>query len=603
VYSRFSESVLLLLTIGVLFTGIAGTARLLTKKQGPIPNLNWDAPHLTRTYMAAGLSLLGVAILVPCLGFFKFAHDAANELAAKHGQLMVASDLSDRQRRINDYYQDLYVPRDTPKDRSKEHLDRYDDVALSFLSFSPQPKKTPLDGDDSTFQKAFDDWLTWASHLFPYNKLGGEMRMLQFESTNINPAKWIELPDNSFRLEIGDRTIDSRFLDWPGVRNGGWLALGMVWVLVGYWLLNLVDKIFLPESQSPLLLKRVQWSSTKDIDANYLVLSEPHSGRHRRLEAIEGIEWFDLRVDLEQNNDKHVFNEAIVVLDHFDFNIHNRHDNELRLQLVERLLYKQRCRIVLISSMDPAYFLMEGDSSLLADKPDAAAELLSRWTKVMSTFQIVAFESTRSRFDDQLLQIRSGPLQRIAQWIWSECGQTSYLRKLGLVVLHNNHKADRFEPRALSNEVAERAQSYYALLWSSLTAGEHLALYQLAKDGWANPKNERAIRHLQLKGLVRAEPMLRIMNESFRLFVLNAQNEREIADWEGQGAQSSWRSLKFSLIATAVALAAWLFYAQKDLFQSAIGYVVTLGAAATAIANFLGGFKGRPAPKKEAESA
>jgi hypothetical protein len=44
---------------------------------------------------------------------------------------------------------------------------------------------------------------------------------------------------------------------------------------------------------------------------------------------------------------------------------------------------------------------------------------------------------------------------------------------------------------------------------------------------------------------------------------------------------------------------AWLFYAQKDLFQVSIGYMVTLGAAITAIANALAGFKGRlgAAPK------
>jgi hypothetical protein len=88
--------------------------------------------------------------------------------------------------------------------------------------------------------------------------------------------------------------------------------------------------------------------------------------------------------------------------------------------------------------------------------------------------------------------------------------------------------------------------------------------------------------------------MLRIMNESFRIFVRErAKNEREIADWEQQGAQSSWRSLKFALIATAVGLAAWLSYAQKDLFQGAIGYVLTLGAAVTAIGNILGSIKGR----------
>ena len=35
-------------------------------------------------------------------------------------------------------------------------------------------------------------------------------------------------------------------------------------------------------------------------------------------------------------------------------------------------------------------------------------------------------------------------------------------------------------------------------------------------------------------------------------------------------------------------------YAQKDLFQVSIGYVVTLGGAIAAIGNVLGGLKGRP---------
>jgi hypothetical protein len=85
------------------------------------------------------------------------------------------------------------------------------------------------------------------------------------------------------------------------------------------------------------------------------------------------------------------------------------------------------------------------------------------------------------------------------------------------------------------------------------------------------------------------------MNDSFRLFVLKSQDQREIADWERQGRQSSWRSLKIVFIATAVGLAAWLFYAQKDLFQVSIGYIVTLGAAITAITNGLSGIRSRSA--------
>ena len=134
------------------------------------------------------------------------------------------------------------------------------------------------------------------------------------------------------------------------------------------------------------------------------------------------------------------------------------------------------------------------------------------------------------------------------------------------------------------------------------TAREICWPYQLGRDGWANPKNDRAIRQLLRKGIVRATPM-RIMNESFRLFAVNAEDQNEIAEWERQGTQSSWRTVKFSFITAAVALAAWVLYAQKDLFQSAIGYVVTLGAAVTAISNLFGGLKGRSATVPKAPDA
>ena len=158
---------------------------------------------------------------------------------------------------------------------------------------------------------------------------------------------------------------------------------------------------------------------------------------------------------------------------------------------------------------------------------------------------------------------------------------------------------ESIDPRVLLNELAV---PYYFLLWSTLTGRERLALYQLAKDGWINTKNHRAIQELRRKRVIRG--LLRVMNESFRLFVLRVQDQREIAEWERQGEQSSWRSLKIGLLATIVALTAWLFYAQKDLFTASVGYIVTIGGAITAITNALLNIKGRaPSVTKPAETS
>jgi hypothetical protein len=150
--------------------------------------------------------------------------------------------------------------------------------------------------------------------------------------------------------------------------------------------------------------------------------------------------------------------------------------------------------------------------------------------------------------------------------------------------------------------VDHSAGSYYAALWSTLTSSERLALYQLSRDGWANPNNNRAIRQLRRKGVISADAVLRIMNDSFRAFAIKAQDQNEIDDWERERKESIWRTLKFSLITVVVALAVWLLYAQKDLFQTAIGYVVALGAAAAALSNLLGGFSGRSRTGTKAEA-
>jgi hypothetical protein len=187
-------------------------------------------------------------------------------------------------------------------------------------------------------------------------------------------------------------------------------------------------------------------------------------------------------------------------------------------------------------------------------------------------------------------------LKRSVCWIKDECDHTPYLREHGLTLLSELKLSGEPDVAQLRDKIGAITDSYYAWLWSTLTTRERLVLYQLGKDGWANPQNEQAVRQLQCKGLLSGRPGHRIMNQSFRLFAMKAQDEKEIGEWERQAKESSWRTLKFSLITAAVTLAAWLLYVQKDLFQSAIGYVVTIGAALTAVTNLVGAVRVRSGP-------
>jgi hypothetical protein len=143
---------------------------------------------------------------------------------------------------------------------------------------------------------------------------------------------------------------------------------------------------------------------------------------------------------------------------------------------------------------------------------------------------------------------------------------------------------------ALVEELLDRADAYYRVLWSTCTREERLVLFQLARDGWANPKNERAIQQLERRHLVRRSPGLRILNESFCRFVKAAQLPEEVAKWEHDERHSAWSAVKLGLTTAALMAGAWLLYTQQDIFQMGIGYVAAMATASGTVLTLIRSF-------------
>jgi hypothetical protein len=177
---------------------------------------------------------------------------------------------------------------------------------------------------------------------------------------------------------------------------------------------------------------------------------------------------------------------------------------------------------------------------------------------------------------------------QFATWVEKECSRTEFLRDIGM---HIFDKLKEKQPETLGwvvNTVLDCADAYYHVLWSFLTATERLVLYQLALDGWANPKNTAALQQLERKLLIYKAPMYRVMNESFRRFVESPEHAEEIAHWERNEQQSTWRALRLFLTVIAIGAGMWLLYAQAELFQVGVGYVVAIGTLLTAVTGLLG---------------
>ncbi len=123
-------------------------------------------------------------------------------------------------------------------------------------------------------------------------------------------------------------------------------------------------------------------------------------------------------------------------------------------------------------------------------------------------------------------------------------------------------------------EIEERASSYYESLWACCSLVEKLTLEHLAEHGFANYRDGKVVRRLIARGLVRRDPHLRVMNETFRRFVVSTAHRKEIAELEQETQASAWDHFKRPF-ASMLALVLVLFVAtQKERFDATMALIL-----------------------------
>jgi hypothetical protein len=560
--------------------------------------------------------------MVPCIGCFKFAFDAVSEMALKHDELELSQSLLARRDRIESYYSGLGPERRphihcAATQRIDKTLDRYDkDFGFYYTnepklgsSTAPQSNRCdpikPQDEANSVTESinvAIERAIAAAVLVFPANPLGAEMSKLGVASSKGEEYSFSEPEANRFKLTwtpgstLSGLAVDSRYSKWGGLRWWGNGFALLLWCLLGVWLTRVLRKIFLTDVQKLTASDIVSWKNVSDIRGNFLVVGLAKSGKSESLRSIAGLSsknrW-DLRVELKRIMSGSPYPDpesagSVVIIDEFDFNLKDREYNLVRLNLLEHVLYESECRVVLVSSVDPLYFLVEGAPGILSDatEPEMARKLLDRWARVLSNFERVRTGSPGNpEFRKKVKEfIRSHPDRReSALWVRQECHGTSILRKIGSNVLDELERSGPITRSWVENRVLDRAGDYYRVLWSGLTSSERLVLYQLALDGWANPKNTAALQQLESKFLIRRTQGYRIMNESFRCFVACTEHAHEIAEWERQEKQSTWRVLRLVIIGLAVTAGIWLLHSQAALSQQLAAYIAGLATLLTAV--------------------
>jgi len=540
---------------------------------------------LEHAFLGMVLSLVTVIVVLPCFGLFRISYDTVNRLALQNAQLNRRDQLIRRAGHIRQRAQEVKVDgelKNQMEDPIQSDSDRYDKAV-----FYPKDELKLL-------RRAQPD-VSWLERLvmpvsgfFPSNRLGAELR----EIARTYPGQWESAQDKDDELLWLKTPSKEELLGvyplWqlPAPTVPVMVLLG---VLLALWLRYVIRKVFLTDLEDvpPLAVG----CSCQLPGRNLLIIGDSESGEDALLPASAETDVLDLEEMATSGNWKlPVLSAPAIRVDHFEFDLDNPDTSLCKLQVLEQLRYVARKHVVLHSTVDPMFYLSSAD----AIGPKSSVQFLDRWADVFNGFEKVQLRgASEDRFYDALAGQNHNGSARLAAMIRGECRHTPQLRRIGLGMLQLHHEDAGLSKGQFVDVLLDRADSYYRVLWSTCTKEERMVLYQLALDGWVNPKNDRAIQQLQRRGVIRRGSGYRLMNDSLRRFVQNAERPEEVAKWEQEEGNSAWSAVKLALGTGLMMCGAWLIYAQQDIFQLGIGYLTALGTASGAVVSLTRTLKGK----------
>jgi hypothetical protein len=232
-----------------------------------------------------------------------------------------------------------------------------------------------------------------------------------------------------------------------------------------------------------------------------------------------------------------------------------------------------------VSAVDPSPFTINHCGSE-ADEEDG------RWAAVLGAF-------TRINLSHHSTWTFGVQIRKMLPAIWQECSVRPELYRVGEDLWRSRHRRHPLEPEQVVSEVGERAAQYYYLEWRSCTQEECFLLTGLAQDGMVNPRNMASLRQLLRRKLIVRDPQLRVMNESFRRFVLAQAGVSMREEWESEAAGSGWGKARGPFATALVLVGLFLLATQQQFLQTSAGLLTAAGGCVAVLLKLIGLVQGR----------
>jgi hypothetical protein len=200
---------------------------------------------------------------------------------------------------------------------------------------------------------------------------------------------------------------------------------------------------------------------------------------------------------------------------------------------------------------------------------------IERWAQALQDFvRLRRLESTRPLTAPYV----TSPAARDA--LTRESAPTGVLRRFAFHIGHQK-RAKAFRRRDVQLSMLDLAQAHYRRLWTSCSSEEKVLLYHIAREGLVSRRATPVLFPLFRRGLV--QPPCRLMNESFRQFVIGAEPVEVFAKWQERGEVSWWARMRMPLVVALSALAAFFFATQREALNQSLGFLAAIAAVGPAL--------------------
>ena len=463
------------------------------------------------------------------------------------------------------------------------------------LQQGPLFERGPLIKTWALTDTAWDSSMDWVPDIHSFRNSGDKkvvaLQLKKYPGQELHNAQWLQLYSN---VPIQSHDMFTA-LFWDTRWINGWL----IYVIFYFGIMValpyiVVRRIFAAPFQGSrfenLGITPVGIAGNKE--RNLIIVGPPGSGKTRmaREHGIEDWEVFDLRETKGMSGwgslalKKLKGSRNTIVLDHFEYQFGiPMHDHE-KVTLLEGLLSEKK-QIYILSTFNPlagAPQSPDSDQEEQDQKEEERPRPVKIWSQVLRSFLLLYYQepvdlkqlNTNGRWETVPGKGAAWKqFHDMTQTLLKEAAGNSYLASLGKWI-QENKSWEKWTSEQVITQYLWLAKIHYQVIWESCSMEERLALYNVALDGFIHAEHPELGR-LYLKGLVRFSPNLRLMNESFRRFVLVEGRRDHLDMWKAKEVKSLWNALRLPMFLLVGGIVIFLMITQQE-FKSSLAALVSI---------------------------